>query len=537
MPEPRAVLGRDLILFSLLVALLTVFFKIYDDTDPRYYSSNERPRLFLAHALAERASIEVTAEVKRFGWSIDMAEVNGRFYSDKPILLSFMAAPAVAVYRHLTDGKVIEGDALWFVKATTLVPFAILFFWLMYGAVFSFSRSRELSLAIAWSSFLGTPVSTYFTVFFSHSVTAALLLAFFLAVRRMCAAPRSAGLFFTGLLGGLIFINEYQAAVPLAILSIHLFIGLKEKRTITRFIAGAFSIALLFMAYNLAAFGKPISFGVSHESFDLFREMHQEGFYGITWPNGYALADCLWSIKMGVFTLSPFLLFAIAGFRRRWHEDRRETIAIGAVIVSYFYLVSSLSNWHGGWAFGARYLVPAVPLIALMAAYGIDDLVRRHPAWRIAAMTLMLLSCIIFTAANGLRPLIEEIFNNPLSNYYLIALREGFVTYRSVLSFTGATPYTAFLIFAALSLTTALAVLFRFADGDRPVRLTLTAALAFLLLTALLLPHYGERYERKFFYWMMVQNRQGVDSEVKEKLFEGRFRDAAEILQRQPHAK
>ncbi len=529
--------AKRFIFLSALVALLTGFFKIYDDLDPAYVSPNERPRFFLAHALAERRSVEVTAEVKRFGWSIDMAEVNGRFYSDKPVLLSFMAAPAMAAYRHFTGGAIREGNALWFLKATTLVPLAILFFWLMYGAVFSFSRSPELALFMAWVTFFGTPVSTYFTVFFSHSATAALLLAFFLAIRRLLADRSAALLFLTGLLGALIFLNEYQTAVPLFILSIYLFLGLRQRRPILLFIAGTLPAAALFMAYNLAAFGKPIAFGVSHESYELFRDMHRTGLFGITWPNGWALRDCLISIKMGLFTLSPFLLFAFVGFYRRWREDRRETIAVGAVIAAYFYMVSSLSNWHGGWAFGARYLVPVVPFLALLAAYGIDHLVKRHRSWRLIAMTLGLLSCFIFIIANGLRPLVEEIFNNPLSNYYLPALREGFVTFGSILSPLGVAPFPAFIVFALVALAATGYAVSRLAGGEGPVKTVATAAVAFLLLTLLLLPYHGNRYERKFFYWMMVQDRQGIDAELKEKVFDGRFRDAAGIIRRVPHAK
>ncbi len=526
------------IFFSFLVAFSIVFFKTYDERDPRYVSPNERPRIFLAHALAERLSVEITPEVQRFGWSIDMAKRGNRYYSDKPIFQSILAAPVAAFCRFASDGSFREATVLWVVKAATLVPFALLLFWLFYSAVFSFSRSVPFSLFAAWALFAGTPVSTYFTVFFSHSVSASLLFAFFLLVRRTVACSTKNNLFITAFLGACTFLNEYQTILPLVILSAFLFFSLSEKRSFLFFIAGILPLALLFILYNLTAFGTPITFGVVHEEYEEFRAMHQRGLFGIGLPNGWHLLDLLFSLKMGVFTLSPFLLFAIVGAYRRWRTARGETASLLVLIASYFLMISSLANPHGGWAFGARYLVPVIPFVALLAAYGMYDLFEKHALWRIVAAALVIVASVIFTAANGMRPLIEEIFRNPLSNYYLMALREHYFIFSSVLSPFGVSPYHAFLVFFFIFMTATLLIAAFPMRPLRPVGSTaIAAAAAAVIIAAMLLPYHGRPDERKFFYWMMVQDRAGASAAMKEQIFNNAFGNSAEILRSIRHAK
>ncbi len=538
MDNHTALSRRLAVICSLLVGLYVVFFKIYDERDPRYVSPNERPRLLLAHAIAERFSVEITSEVQRFGWSIDMAKRGERYYSDKPIFQSILAAPVIAAYRRVSSGEFREANVLWLVKTTTLVPFALLLFWLFYGAVFSFSRSVPFSLLSAWSLFAGTPVSTYFTVFFSHSVSAALLFAFFLLVRRAIAHPERSTLFFTGLVGACAFLNEYQTAVPLVILSLFLFLSLREKRLFLFFVGGTLPLAALFIAYNLVAFGTPLTFGVAHEEYEEFRAMHQKGLFGIGLPNGRVLLDLFFSLKMGVFTLSPFLLFAIVGAYRRWCEARGETLTLLSLILSYFIMISSLENPHGGWAFGARYLVPVIPFIGLLAAYGMRDLFERRSFWRVAAGTLVFVSCLIFTVANGMRPLIEEIFRNPIANYYLMALRERYFIFSSILSPFGAIPYHSFVAFFAIFTTVTVVLVSSVMHPIRRIAGTaIAAAAAVIILTIMFFPYHGRQDERKFFYWMMVQDRAGASAAMKEQIFDNAFGRSAEILRSIRHAK
>ncbi len=524
---------RIAIVMTVLVMLYVSFFKVYDDSDPYYTSPNERPRLFLAHAIASRGTLEVTSEVRRFGTSYDMAKVGNKYFSDKPPLPSFVAAPIVKAYI-LLKKNYTESELLWAVKVCLYAPFSALFFWLVFTIFFSAGITATTALFLAWAVLFGTPISTYFTVFFSHSITATLLLAFFLAIRKSITQPEIATLFLTGLLGGLSFLNEYQSAITILIFTIYLFIQLPQRSKILPYILGGSIVAAAFILYNMAAFGHPITAGVAHESLDSVRESHDKGMFGVTHPKKEAVFEVLLSVKMGIFLLSPFLIFALFGIWRRWKESRAETIALILVILGWLYINTSFFNWHGGWAFGSRYGVPGIAFLGIFAGYGIAALATSL-RWRFVSVTLVLASCIIFTLANGLRPLAPEEFSNPLANYYLPAIITQFITYKSLLTPFGFSPVTATAVFMALFGIVTLILSYRFIHISAS-RVALAFSAALVYVACCMIPSHGSAYETKFFYWMQKNNRFAKDAALKEHAFDGKFKEAVDDLRRLQNA-
>src|SRR5205814_1133294 len=65
-----------------------------------------------------------------------------------------------------------------------------------------------------------------------------------------------------------------------------------------------------------------------------------------------------------------------------------EAITCGAIVLAYLLLNAGLVDWHGGWAMGPRYLIPAIPFLAA----GAMGLLLAWPAGpgprRVAASTL-----------------------------------------------------------------------------------------------------------------------------------------------------
>ena len=65
----------------------------------------------------------------------------------------------------------------------------------------------------------------------------------------------------------------------------------------------------------------------------------------------------------GLFVLSPLLLLAVLG----WPALRRRApaaawLALGQLTVLALFF-AAFDGWHGGWCWGPRYLLPAVPLL------------------------------------------------------------------------------------------------------------------------------------------------------------------------------
>src|SRR5260370_35950449 len=74
----------------------------------------------------------------------------------------------------------------------------------------------------------------------------------------------------------------------------------------------------------------------------------------------------------------PITVLGIIGllrsFRRLRENPHDPMMAIAAT--SHFLLISGYASWHGGWAFGPRYLVDILPILALGAGLELPRLGR-----------------------------------------------------------------------------------------------------------------------------------------------------------------
>jgi hypothetical protein len=131
------------------------------------------------------------------------------------------------------------------------------------------------------------------------------------------------------------------------------------KKTPARFAltpaVGAGLGLLLYFLYNLLRFGNPLTFG-------------QLWIFSLSaLPQG--LAGLLFSPGRGLLWYSPAVLLAILGFRKAWRTKPVEGLLIAAIFAGFLSLHSLYENWHGGWSWGPRYLLPVLP--GLMALTGL----------------------------------------------------------------------------------------------------------------------------------------------------------------------
>jgi hypothetical protein len=92
-------------------------------------------------------------------------------------------------------------------------------------------------------------------------------------------------------------------------------------------------------------------------------------FMGIGVPKPEALWHILLSSYRGLFYSAPWLLLAIPGAVQLVRAGRAAEAAVcGAIFLLFVWLNASLVDWQGGWAMGARYLVPCLPFVVLAAA-------------------------------------------------------------------------------------------------------------------------------------------------------------------------
>ena len=314
---------------------------------------NQNSRFDLTRAVVEQGTLSIDAFQENTG---DKAQRDGHWYTDKAPGLSLLAVPAYALVHAVRAGAVVAGSYLGTVCAVAL-PSAL-------AALQLFALGRLIGLSAAWAAALtlayalGTLALPYSTIFYGHQLSAALgLSAFALVWRRR--APMLAGL----LLGLAVAVDYTSVVLVIAVMG-YAVVKLRA-RGVLWLIAGGVPIALALGAYHAAAFGHPLA--LPYE-FVLQEHRRMGWFMGIAAPDPRVMGALLVGPYRGLFFGSPWLVAGIPGLavlaRRGF---RAEAITCGGIAFAYLLLNAGLVDWHGGWAMGPRYLVPAIPFLAVGA--------------------------------------------------------------------------------------------------------------------------------------------------------------------------
>lgn len=321
------------------------------------------------------------APPKYFGFSAERARrVQGEIAQDVPIVW------ALALF-----GAVLPGIAL-----------LLLVRWAGERVQPGFGTAAAATLG------LGTIVMVFGAEYFSHVASATLGFgAFALLMREREGAERIALVALAGLLAGLAICFEYPLALLAAILLCYALARPGILRRGASFGAGAALGAAPALLYNVWSLGSPVRFAYSYAVSVPGRSGHAElglnssGFFGITAPRPGAAVDLLLSGR-GVLALTPVLVMGVVGaLIMRSRGRRAEAAVIGAVTVLYFLYNAGYWQPLGGGTPGPRFLIPALPFLAV----GLAPAYRRYPA---ITLGLAIPSAVTMLAASLTYPLLGD---------------------------------------------------------------------------------------------------------------------------------
>jgi hypothetical protein len=136
------------------------------------------------------------------------------------------------------------------------------------------------------------------------------------------------------------------------------------------------------------------------------------GIFGA--PRISLLPRLLFMPYRGLLFWAPVLLpglIALCGLLAQ-RARRREALLFLAIFLAFWLMNASFNAWHGGGTFGPRYLVPAVPFLALPLVAAFER--ARALTWLFAGASIGL--ALLVTSVD---PQVDASVHRPLRDFYL----------------------------------------------------------------------------------------------------------------------
>lgn len=373
MPLSRILRWPGVPLFFLLVGIYAYFYQAG--------GANQNTRFDLVRSIVE----EQTFRIDHYHYNTnDKARREQHYYIDKAPGVSWLGVPVhEAIIASIGNKRPIPrylDVSMYLVTVFAVAIPSALAGGMLFVLVGILGLPTKARVALALAYGLGTLAFPYSTLFYGHQLAAALLLAAFVLMVRIrhqsvTGILKAPALVIIGLLLGYAVATEYPAALVCAVLGIYAATFVRPHGRLAWLAVGMAIPGAALALYHNAAFGGP--FTLPYE-FSTQVHRHLGFFMGIGLPDANTLYQILFSSYRGLFYSAPWLLLAIPGavLLLRQRRFRAEALACIAIVVSFVWLNASLVDWEGGWAMGPRYMIPAIPFLAILTVGAWEALLR-----------------------------------------------------------------------------------------------------------------------------------------------------------------
>lgn len=342
------------------LALFLCFFSLYALTGPGRIDIIdgqyrwEVARVFLAEG---KPAIEDPALTRSFHVS---AQPDGRYYANYGAGHSFLALPLVALAGLFHDPK-LELSRFLFSMTHAATGAGVCVLLLLFYRRLGMSLRR----GVLWASVFGVasyhwPMATSTFEQGSHEL---LLLAAALAAYAGRRQERLGMVAMGGAVAGLLFCFQLNYALLLLPLSLILVRDGDRRGSLWRmgvFLASSAGGLVLWMLYNLWRFDSPF-----------FLPTERPGLPPLWGEPVIGMMSLLFSPGKSIVLYSPFVLVSIIGIPALFRRARWLTVAVLATAFVQYLLISSLTFFGSDWAWGPRYLLVLLPLLALAAPFAL----------------------------------------------------------------------------------------------------------------------------------------------------------------------
>lgn len=325
--------------------------------------------------------------------TVDWAQspVDGHFYANKAPGTILLGTPVYAVLWGVERALGVDPAALlpvilnaWLIHIlVTIIPFVLssgAFATLVYRLTAG-NAGRTLALTVLL--YLGTPALPFATMLWGHATA----MAFVVFALASLLAPRP-GFVAVGFFLGMAVLTDY-AALTTALLVVAFTVWQHGWRAGGRVVAGGLGPAIVFAAYHAWCFGSPLALASSFSNPVFLAERDVGGLFRS--PSLPIALKLLGAPELGLFWYAPplLLVFSSVWFALRDAGSRPLALLCLAQVTVLLAFNSSFGGWHGGLAFGPRYLVVAFPFWVLLLEPASRWVVQRLLFAALLAMALL----------------------------------------------------------------------------------------------------------------------------------------------------
>lgn len=399
-----------------------------------FETSQERSRYAVLLALYNNKSVRID-EFASMG-TPDVGVINGRYYSFFPPTVSLLAYPLYVL------GLKIGAAQISAFSISTI--FAFLTSLLIIKYCFKLGLHWTVSLFSAVAFAFATNAWGYSVTLYAHLISAFCILAgvYIISFQRIVSLKKAVLVFI--LYGFAVYIDYPNLFVffPIALSLVPSFIEFKKKRNQYAFkLNFRYLIAplvFLFMLglygyYNYTFHGDPFTFSnnlprvrdlkIAEESIP----EDERKIVGALQPRLLlqGLNSFLVSLDRSVLVYSPVALLFVFGLFKFKKELERPTTILLSIPALCLFLYSMFGDPYGGWAFGSRYMIAALPELVILAGVGLQKFYQNLSVKILYSLIFVYsasVSALAPITTNVIPPLVEARGLN-LESTYIINIR------------------------------------------------------------------------------------------------------------------
>ena len=390
----------------LYLALLSVIYLLAEDHGT---GMAQWARFDLTKAIVEGHTFKIDGLIEN---TVDWSYYNGHYYAAKAPGASFWAVPFYYLFWRfsiITDLWLDNYSVmLQFINFfVTIIPsVALAYFIYGYAKIREKNSSRRDSGVVLYTYSLATLAFPFSAILWGHQTAASFLfISFYLMSVRH-------SFFWSGLLLGAAVLTDYIVGPAVAFFTVYLLFTLRRDwnnrmRALVRFALGGLPMFALFAYYNYECFDHPLRLAYLYQN-PLFSPDLPDRLFGvIAIPDLKILYELTFGFYRGLFTTTPIMFLGLIGLITAIIKNQQRPVAVVSLMIFLSVLSTNagFTIWDAGDSSGPRYLVPALPFLAVGLIY-----VRTN--WLF--YSLLALSVINVTAIASVTSASNHIFKNLL---------------------------------------------------------------------------------------------------------------------------